>query len=678
MQCPRCNVTLAQLTKFCPKCGEKLGEASNGVHEVYLKLRDQHKELKAANEKVVSGLDKLENELVGFQILLERQASAAQPASPELPHAPETEQEFGFEPGPTIRTAAALRPTPPQSPPQSPKTPQRPASRSPATMALELKLGQNWLLMAGIVIMVFGVGYFLKYSFDQGWVGPAARVALAYLWAALFLGGGELFRRKGYRTYGLAVVGGGVAVLYFATFAGFKIYEIIPAIPAFGLMALTTALAMTLAVFYDVAALALLGLVGGFLTPVLLSTGTDRPVALMSYIALLNAGILATAFKKRWTMLARLGFIATYVLYAAWYDKHYVVGKIWPALVFLHLFFLIYTVIPLLYDMQAKGPDQDQSKRGKAGFIPIPNGFIVFGFTYASIEPVYGGQWVALFSCGYAALFLGLAAWLLSRKLQHLDSFTIMLANGALYISLAIPLLFSGHWITIFWAIQAALLLWTAFRLERRTLAVAAHVLLALSLSKFFLWDYPEVYHLTLGSQAGAGFSFKFGYGARLVERMLSLAVLAAALAACVRLCRGRTLLGAPAPAGRDAALGLSLLLAGLTFVTLNIECSAFFYDVLRPARSASISVLWTLFSVGLIVVGFKKNAKALRVAALCLFAATVLKVVLVDMAQVSTPYRIISFIVLGVVLVATSFLYHRFKSHIQKDPPDTPAEEQA
>jgi len=102
-----------------------------------------------------------------------------------------------------------------------------------------------------------------------------------------------------------------------------------------------------------------------------------------------------------------------------------------------------------------------------------------------------------------------------------------------------------------------------------------------------------------------------------------------------------------------------------LTFVVLNYEVGAFFHDYASQARFAAISVLWALCSILLMVVGFLRNQALLRKGAIGLFAATVLKVFLADMANVRTPFRIISFVVLGLMLIGASYLYYRYRERI-------------
>jgi uncharacterized membrane protein len=119
---------------------------------------------------------------------------------------------------------------------------------------------------------------------------------------------------------------------------------------------------------------------------------------------------------------------------------------------------------------------------------------------------------------------------------------------------------------------------------------------------------------------------------------------------------------------GESDAPYLAALLGILIFIVATVETSAFFHEYLLPARFAAISVLWTFFSVALMLLGFGKNIPLLRKASFGLFLVVVLKVFLFDMANFSTPYRIVSFIILGLVLVATSYLYYRQKDRIGND----------
>jgi uncharacterized membrane protein len=502
--------------------------------------------------------------------------------------------------------------------------------------------------------MVFGVGYFLKYSFEQGWVGPEGRVAMAYLWGIAFLVAGDRFRAKDLDRFGLSLVGGGIAVLYFSAFAAFQLYHLFDQTSSFSIMVMITVLACVLAVRYDNKWLAVLGLIGGFLTPVLLSTGQDNQIALMTYMTILNLGLLGVAFYKKWDLLNTLGLVFTYLLYSAWHVQHYQDHKFWPAILFLNVFFLIYTFVPFTYQVR-KGGRSD----GREIVLMGVNAFIAFCYGYFMIKGLYGIVWVSVITVFYASVFLAMATYLSRKGMESLDIFVVMLAKAMLFLIITIPVLFSGHWITIFWSAQALVLVWMAVKLERRSLAAGGYALLLVSILKFLLHDYNEVFHVNVDFW----FSIRGGYAYLILERWVTASLLLIATAGTGMLATRAS--GSMRVTERGDAPLLFLAFGIVLFIVLTVETSAFFYEYLLQARFAAISVLWTLFSVGLMLIGFRQNSAAARKTSFGLFLVVVLKVFLFDMANISTPYRIISFIILGLVLVGTSYLYHRYKDRI-------------
>jgi uncharacterized membrane protein len=501
--------------------------------------------------------------------------------------------------------------------------------------------------------MVFGVGYFLKYSFEQGWVGPEGRVAMAYLWGIVLLVAGDRFR-KSFERFGLSLIGGGIAVLYFSAFAAFQIYHLFGQTTSFSIMVMITVLACVLAIRYDTKWLAVLGLIGGFLTPVLLTTGQDNQIALMTYMTILNFGLLGIAFYKKWDLLNILGFIFTYLLYTAWYQNHYAATKFWPAIFFLNVYFLTYSFVPFTYQIREGG----HSDRREFVLMGI-NSALAFGYGYVMIRDLYGLVWVSIISVFYAVVFLSLATYLYQKGKHTLDVFVVMLAKAMLFLIITVPVLFSKHWITIFWSAQSLAVVWMAVRLCRRNLAAAGYVLLFVTALKFLLYDYSAIFHLDIVS----GFLFRGGYTYLIIERYLTTVLLIVIIFATGFLIRKAS--SGVQWSERGDAPYLSLLLGIVSFIALTVETSAFFYDYLLQARFAAISVLWTLFSVVLMLLGFRKNNPMLRKVSFGLFLVVVIKAFLFDMSNFSTPYRIISFIILGHVLVGTSYLYYRHKDRI-------------
>ncbi|MBD3307628.1 DUF2339 domain-containing protein [candidate division KSB3 bacterium] len=641
MQCPQCHLKVLEHAPTCPSCGYNLA-----AYRSFLAMKAELSQLKTDTFAVLQKVDHLHQRFDDLQRLFA-------PVSP--PQDSHAEPELRFDAADLTLPTEEEQPPPQKSPSpikfqRAAPPPKSPPKTEKTSRHSELNVGQRWLLIAGVVVTVLGVGWFLKYSFDQNWIGPAGRVALAYLGGIVFLIGGESFRRKTFEVFGLYLIGGGIAILYFATFAAFQIYHLVPQGLAFLVMVLVTTLAGGCSLIYDTKWLAVLGLIGGFLTPVILSTGQDNQVVLMTYMTILNAGILTIAFFKQWRLLNYLGFFLTWLLFSGWFFSHYAEEKFWLTLLFLNIFFLTYALVPFAYHLV-----QGHRKRLSSIRILVPNSFFALGYSFALIEHHFRMEYVSIVTVGYAAIFLWMAQFLYRHNRQQIGALVMLLAKAMLFLVITIPILFSDHWITFFWAIQGVVLLWSALRLRNAWLYGSFVVLMLLTLCKLFVFDYPHVFRLDFEA-----FFFRNGYAYLWFERYLaSLTILVALGLAAFLVTRAKVFFK-----GRDVPVLWGLFVLYL-FVALNIEVSGFFYDYSTQARFAAISVLWTLFSLVLMIVGFSLNLSILRKCAMGLFAVTMLKVFLLDMANVSTPYRVISFLVLGLMLIGASYLYYRFKDRI-------------
>ena len=276
--------------------------------------------------------------------------------------------------------------------------------------------------------------------------------------------------------------GGGLAILYLTTYAAFELYALLSQVSTFGLMVLVTILACLLALVYDTQWLAVLGLVGGFLTPVILSTVQSAQFVLMSYMVVLNGGILSIAVWKRWKILSTLGFICTWLLFTRWFINYYTVAIFWRTLVFLHCFFLIYAFVPFFYYFvhTSRGPLTDL-------LLTSLNTLVTFGYAYGMVRTYASRPAVGMVALAYAGLFFGMAGLLHRRHPQNLEP--LLLAKGLLFLILAVPMLCSGPWITVFWSIQVAVMLWAGLRLHHRWLCYGALALLLLAVGEFVAYD---------------------------------------------------------------------------------------------------------------------------------------------------------------------------------------------
>jgi uncharacterized membrane protein len=486
----------------------------------------------------------------------------------------------------------------------------------------EVRFGQKWLLIIGIIIMVLGIGYFLKYSFDRNWIGPAGRVAMAYTAGLACLAGGDIARRRLTRMFGLYLTGGGIAVFYFSTFAAFQIYPLFSYATAFGSMIVITALACALALYYDAMWLAVLGLIGGFLTPVILTVGADNQVALMTYLVILNLGILTIAFFKRWTLLNHLGLVGTWVLFSDWYFKYYDESKFWLTTFFLNTFFLIYAVVPFAYYFL-----KERTEKITGYAMSTPGTGIVLAYSYVTIEAYFSRQAVSLATVCYAAVFGAMAAYMYRKYRDNEAPFILLLSKAIVFLVISVPLLFSANWITVFWAIQAACVVWAALRLKNMWLYVGGLALLAGAAGRFLLWDYDKVFAF------GNGMVFELGYTDILVERWCTTAFMLGAffISAWMISRSDKSVDISGGHDGRIVYIGFTAIL----FIVLNIEVGAFFGDHMPDSQAAFITMLWTLFAMGLFLTAWRVRNKLSYLACLVLLALSAFKLLVVDYPRV-------------------------------------------
>ena len=237
-------------------------------------------------------------------------------------HAPLGENGEKVEPLPEGATEALTEtPTEPaateETGPEASQVPAPPPMPEARPFDWESLIGVRLFAWLGGVALFVGLAFFLRYSIQENLMAPPLRVGLGVLVGAVALFGGDYLRTKADRA-GQAISGSGVAILYASLYAARTLYDLLPVSATFAAMALVTAVAGLLAVGKDAPMLAILGLLGGFMTPFLLSTGDDRPVALFVYVALLDAGILVVAMRRQWPGLALLGLGSTTAVYSAW------------------------------------------------------------------------------------------------------------------------------------------------------------------------------------------------------------------------------------------------------------------------------------------------------------------------------------------------------------------------
>ncbi len=326
------------------------------------------------------------------------------------------------------------------------------------TMVREFFTTGNVVVKVGAVVLFFGVAFLLKYAAERSLFPIEFRlmgVAAAGI-AALVLG----WRlRREQLEYGLILQGVGIGVLYLTAFAAAKFYHVIPIGFTLIMMLLLVILAGVLAIKQDAKSLAIFGAVGGFLAPILMSTGSGSHVMLFSYYALLNIGVLGLAWFKSWRLLNLIGFGFTFIISAMWGYKAYQADYFISTEPFLIIFFLFYLIISILFAHR-----QAPQLRGYVdGTLVFGLPFVVFALQSRLVAPFeYGG---AISAAAMGGLYLCLAKYLWKPEKDGVkllaESF---LALGIVFVSLAIPLALDGRWTAAVWSLEGAALVWIGLR----------------------------------------------------------------------------------------------------------------------------------------------------------------------------------------------------------------------
>lgn len=687
-----------------------------------------------------------------------RDERAASPASPE--------------PQPPPIALPHQRPFAPLVTP--PRTAGPPAWR-PAGVSLESFVGGRLLLVAGIIVVLCGLAFFLKYAFDRDWIRPPLRIGLGVAIGLAALVAGDRLRARGLRAFGHAIMGGGLGALYLSNYFAAVRYGFVARPMAFALAAAITALGAGLAVWRDARLLAWLGLLGGFLAPALLGTRVDALEPLAGWLIVLDLGVLVVLSRRAWPGLDVLALAASVLYFCAWRARFLtperqdaaalviavLVGALQclalaPALLARRRLLsssLVTALFAGLFGYLAGHELLLPERRMLLGacLVVLAMGWFLVARLLALRVPSDAGGRECLDTFGLLALatavplllrgyavapvyaFGGVAVMSLwaSRRLRGFDIVAVGLVLAALFD------LFVSRWpmhtgpFTLFVNgpflafLSPCLALCACGRLLRRAperaafadLLFAAGVWLAVPLLAVESWQ-----HFSLGRESYGVHALEYAQAAVavvLAAYALSVAWLAhrvatgvsdTAAAAGPRILTAAPLMGALIA---GACLGVAghgvaftpllnvVFLAALVSVALCLAAAGFTRGTVRrlalhgallcgllclwgefrahaelaPLDGSRadmrfqaqlwISVAWALYAAALIGLGFRRRDADLRWAGLAGFALTLGKVFLVDMAGLSAAYRIGSFLVLGVLLLAASFLYQRTRAAV-------------
>lgn len=573
----------------------------------------------------------------------------------------ELEKRAGIEAGapapaaPSAQAAVAPPPLPPHAPaPQAIRPPKIASLPERDTADLESKIGKVWLNRIGIMAILAGVAYFIKYAFDSGYIGPGGRVAIGLVAGIAVVLWSERFRKKDYKAFSYSLKAVGIGTLYLSLWGAFQVYHLIDSGPAFAAMIVVTAATMVLAITQDAEILAAYALVGGFSTPVLVSTGQNHEIVLFSYVAILNLGMLVASAYKPWRRLMWGSALGTVVLYAGWYDRFYSVSQRPLTVFFVALFAAIFAAIALVTPLERSRWHSGHSI--SLMVLPLLNAGGLFLALFAMYENEKATlTWYAL---ALAAVYLGLSN-VFSRRTGADDGVVkvvtmIHIAIAIAFITIAIPLKLNAQWITIGWLVESAVLLVIAVRTRTDFLRYFAGATLALGVGRLLIVDSSQI-------QSALVFNSRFA------TYLVAIVILAGIVAAGERFASEREM-----PFVKLAGLALNLL----ALIALTLEAHDYFsrqmtaiyglpdysqrWRQIDLAWNFSYSAIWLIYGAGMMAFGFWKRDAFVRWQALVLMALTIGKVFTYDSWSLDKIYRILSFVGLGVMLMVVSYVYHR------------------
>ena len=353
--------------------------------------------------------------------------------------------------------------SPPPSPPGSP------------SLSLEMRVGTRWLNWVGIVMLLVGVGFFLKYAYDNAWIGPMGRLAIGTIFGLVGLGLGERFRKRQWPILFQVLTGGGLATFYLCIYFSFEVYRLSDQTVSMVLAVVVTALAVVMAVANNAVPIAILALVGGFLSPVLLSTGVNRPYAFFTYIAILDLVAMGSAYFRRWRILDLLCFAGTAIMYIGWHEKFYGPDQMTPALFYTSLFYLMFLLIPTFHGLVRRLPETPEGL-----VLVVLSAALSFFSYYHVLFPNYR------YVLGFVVLDQAFLVFLLFKvwtKRVGIDSRVSMslLAIALGLVIVAIPIQLKLYGIPLAWSMEGAVFIYLGIRFRQTLTKIAGSVAFVLA-----------------------------------------------------------------------------------------------------------------------------------------------------------------------------------------------------
>ncbi len=554
----------------------------------------------------------------------------------------------------------------------------------------------KYLARAGVAAILLGVAFFLKLAIEYGWIGIMGRVAIGVIIGLIGIVVGQVLRSK-YKAYSDVLIGGGLAVLYVTVFFAHYYYDLIGRPVALGLMIGITALAVIMSVVDKAETLARIGIIGGFLAPLLISIQNTGLFDLFTYALILDIGVLIIAYSKRWHSLNFIAFVGTFILYSVGLMQSFSATLRFPVLLFTTLFFMIFLAVSVMHHFVRK------EKSNSLDVVFLTLNAIWYGVAVYGLMAPVAQNLLGFYMLGIAVIYAitALVSFTVDRSDRMLNQYLTGLC--VVFLTAAIPMQFDGTWITIMWFLEAVILFAVDYSLKGKNLYALGSVVFGLGLFRYFFFDKFE--HIDMATFA-AVFNSRF-------MMLLVIVVISLVLGYIVKKA-SHTLLVSAEEGTTDRDVHNLKGLGTFFFVVANLlsiylmtseivyhfdkqvdtvsakyhakietnnqyrgsedsyadneavwDSQAKEVDSLDNQRNVAISIAWAIYATALLVFGFMHKSRGFRIAGLAFIFITLLKV-FIDIWNFGGIYRVIGSIAVGFIALLGSFLYAKYKDRIK------------
>ncbi len=354
-------------------------------------------------------------------------------------------------------------------------------------------IGENLINKIGILITIIGVGIGAKYSIDNDLISPLTRIILGYLVGFGLLGFGYKLRAN-YENFSAVLVSGAMAILYFITFAAYDFYQLFPSLIAFGLMVIFTIFTVLAAIRYNRQIIAHIGLVGAYAIPFLLSSEPGNMVVFFTYITIINIGILFVSLNRYWKALSITAFVATWLIFFTWLVDSYEGSESFRTAAFFSFTFFVLFYITFL----ARKLIQKEKFGVWDVVLILANAFVFYGIGYGLMHDLENGeQFLGIYTLANAVIHFIVSAIVYHERLANRNLLLLVTGLVLIFITIAIPVQLDGNWVTLLWALEAALIFWLGRTKQFAAFEILSYPLMLLAFGSLLEdWNrsYPNLY----------------------------------------------------------------------------------------------------------------------------------------------------------------------------------------